>query len=924
MASFFDWFGRLDLLIYDWRLTQSIRKPSHEVVIVAIDEQSLAALGPWAWPRSVHAGLVRRLIAAGARTIAFDIAFIESDPRSPSDDVLFAQAMGEHGSVVLPILHEELSFRGQVVEALPSAPLIEAAAALGHVDLEYDHDGVVRRTFLKAGVGTPHWPALALAAVQIFRHGILPRIPVTRAERNKPISPFKWVRDEVILIPFAGPPGHFSRVSYVDVLDGNFEEDRFRDRLVLVGVTATGLGDRLIVPFGRPDWTMTGLEVHANVIDALLQQIFVRPLGSPWVAALACGITMLAVLLCEIVRPRWIIFLGVPALVALATTIAMSVANVWIPPSTAFLGLVLSFASQISLRHHSVRNMLAFERDRASAGLKSIADGVIATDASGSVTFMNSAAEELTGFPLNEARGQPLEAIVQLHDAESGDPFDPKVLADQGKSVAATNWEAVLKSRAGRTHDVRGAVARIYEGTSRNCGIVVAISDVTDVRQLARSIEFQATHDTLTELPNRKLFEQALDHSIARAIRDHSSLALLMLDIEQFSTVSDTLGFEAANAVLRLASARLASSFRESDMVARIGEDRFGVLVTELAHRDSVTFISHKVKKALTKPFEIGGFCQLVSVSIGVGLFPRDADDPRSLIVAVERALNRAKQQGGNRIQYAAETDRVSDFKRAGIRRTLRQAIECDEMSLHYQPQLASDWGQVTGVEALLRWSSPDGRLNSPPDVISVAEELGLANQINAWVVTTACREARSAWEAAELQPCRVSVNLTAEQFLDPDLPAMMQGWLAGERTDRVRLALEITEGTLIRDMDVARRNMERIRNLDVDIFVDDFGVGYASLVYLKKLPLTGLKIDKSYVQDALLEPQDAAIVRAIIVLAHSMGLRVVAEGVETREQLDFLRTENCDEVQGYFISQPLPKNGLVSWLRDASNIALW
>jgi EAL domain-containing protein (putative c-di-GMP-specific phosphodiesterase class I) len=285
--------------------------------------------------------------------------------------------------------------------------------------------------------------------------------------------------------------------------------------------------------------------------------------------------------------------------------------------------------------------------------------------------------------------------------------------------------------------------------------------------------------------------------------------------------------------------------------------------------------------------------------------------------------LGRAKQLGGSRIQYAAEAARVTDFKRAGIRRTLRQAIERDEMSLHYQPQLASDRGNVIGVEALLRWSSSDGRLNAPPDVIAVAEELGLANQINTWVVATACREARSAWEAAGLQALRVSVNLTAEQFLDPNLPAMIQERLASVDRNTVRLALEITEGTLIRDMDVARRNMERIRKLDVDIFVDDFGVGYASLVYLKRLPLTGLKIDKSCVQDALLDPQDAAIVRAIIVLAHSMGLQVVAEGVETRKQLDFLRSENCDEVQGYFISHPLPTHGLVSWLKSTPHIPL-
>jgi diguanylate cyclase (GGDEF)-like protein/PAS domain S-box-containing protein len=923
IASYFDWFGRIDLLIYDWRIAQNVREPSDEVVIVAVDEQSLAALGQWAWPRSVHARLVRRLIDAGARTIAFDIAFVDPDPRDPMGDALLAQAMTDHGGVVLPVLHEELPLSGQIIETMPSVPLTQAAAALAHVDIEYDRDGVVRRIFLKAGVATPFWPALALAAVQLDKPGTLSRVPAIRAERKGPVSPLEWVRDEMILIPYVGPPGHLSRVSYIDVLDGKFEEHRFRDRVVLVGVTAAGLGERFIVPFDRPNQAMTGVELQANVVDALLREIFLRPLDSSWVAALACGITVLAVALYELFRPRWIILVGALAMVALVNFVAMAAAGLWIPPATAFVSLILSFAFQASLRHSAVRRMLVRERDRASAGLKSIADGVIATDASGTVTLMNAAAEQLTGFRLSEARGQPLDTILRLHDAETGAPIDPKGLAGNGTSVASTTWDAVLNNRTGRTHDIRGTVARLDERTSRIGGLVVAINDVTDVRQLARSIGFQATHDAVTELPNRKLFEQALDHAIARAIRDHGSLAIFVVDIDRFSNISDTLGREAANAVLRVASARLASSVRDSDMVARIGEDRFGVFVTEVAHRDSVTFLSHKVKKALAKPFDIGGFEQLVSVSIGVGFFPRDADDSHSLITAAERALGRAKQLGGSRIQYAAEAARVTDFKRAGIRRTLRQAIERDEMSLHYQPQLASDRGNVIGVEALLRWSSSDGRLNAPPDVIAVAEELGLANQINTWVVATACREARSAWEAAGLQALRVSVNLTAEQFLDPNLPAMIQERLASVDRNTVRLALEITEGTLIRDMDVARRNMERIRKLDVDIFVDDFGVGYASLVYLKRLPLTGLKIDKSCVQDALLDPQDAAIVRAIIVLAHSMGLQVVAEGVETRKQLDFLRSENCDEVQGYFISHPLPTHGLVSWLKSTPHIPL-
>ncbi len=325
-------------------MVQNVREPSERVVIVAIDEQSLAALGQWAWPRSIHAKLVRRLKDAGARSIAFDIAFVDPDPRNPMDDALLAQAISEHGSVGLPLLSEKLPLSGQIAEAIPSTPLTVAAATLVHVDTEYDRDGVVRRMFLKAGVATPHWPSLALAVVQLERPDTLAGVPTTRAERNRQISPFQWVRDEMILIPYAGPPGHFPRISYIDVLDGNFEADRFRDRVVLVGVTAAGLGDRLIVPFGRPNREMTGVELQANIVDALLQGIFLRPLDPLWVTALACGITVLAFLLYELFRPRWIIFVGALALVALVNFVAMAAAGLWIPPSAAIA--VSSWASR--------------------------------------------------------------------------------------------------------------------------------------------------------------------------------------------------------------------------------------------------------------------------------------------------------------------------------------------------------------------------------------------------------------------------------------------------------------------------------------------------------------------------------------------------------------------------------------------------
>ncbi len=920
VAGWFGWFERLELLVYDSQLQFFGRKPSDRVVIVAIDEQSLAALGQWAWPRSVHADLVRRLTDAGARSIAFDVAFVDPTPRNPDGEALLAKAIGEHGRVVLPILHQQLPYGGQTVEALPSLPLIQAAAALAHVDVEHDLDGVVRRTFLKAGIATPHWPALALAAVELYTGKPLATIPAVRAEQRSTVSPMGWIRDGIILIPYAGPPGHFSRISYVDVLNRNVDHDRLRDRLVLVGATATALGDGLIVPFARPNRAMSGVELQANLVDALLQEIFWRPLEPRLVALFGCAIILAAVALYEVIRATWLVILGALIAVTLATSAALAVFGLWIPPVAMSVGLILSFAIHTALRYGAARKVLVREQDRARASLKSVADGVVATDASGTVTFMNPAAEELTGFTAAEIRGLHINQVLRLYDPLSGAPIALDLPASACGSPAKTTWEAVLTSRTGKTRDVRGTIATFGETASRVRGAVVAVNDVTDVRQLARSIEYQATHDPLTNLANRKLFEQALDHAILGAATTHSSLALLVVDVAEVATINAALGREAANAILRTASERIANSVQEPDMVARLGEDRFGLFFPGLAHEDSAKYFAHKVKRALVRPFDVGGLHQVVGASIGVSFFPRDARDSRSLIMAAERAVMRAKQTGGDRIHYADQEGSPSDWKRARIAQTLRHALHGNEMELHFQPQVTANAGCMAGVEALLRWSAPDGRRYPPPDVIAVAEELGLTSEISAWTLKTAYEQAQT-WELGDLQPLRVSVNLAPMQFLDPKLPAMIDGLLSGEAARGIRLALEITEESLILDVDAARRIMEQIRDMDVDLFVDDFGVGYASLVYLKKLPLSGLKIDRSYVQDALLDPGDAAIVRAIIVLAHSMGLQVVAEGVETKGQLDFLRCENCDEVQGYLISRPLPTQQLVSWLKSRSSI---
>lgn len=922
LAAVFGWFERIDLLVYDGLLVRNGRAPSEKVAIVAVDERSLAALGQWAWPRSVHAALVRRLDEAGARIIAFDVVFADRDAHDAANDAAFARAMKAHGGVVLPILHQHLPPNGQLVELLPAAPLAEAAAALAHVEVEEDVDGVVRRCFLKAGVATAHWPSLSLAAVQLETPDVLSRIPVvSRRDGDRQVRPMAWVRDALTLIPYAGPPGHFPRVSYIDVLNGDFDANLVRGRIVFVGATATALQDAVKVPFGPRRRSMTGVELQANVADALLQGVALRPASPAWLAAFSAAAPLLHWLLSSLVGAGWLAFGPVVAIVFVATVTAMA-AGLWVPPAAAIAGVGVHSAVQVSARRRAARRTLVREQERAAAGLKSIADGVIATDAAGTIVFMNPAAEQLTGFLFSEAGGRPLWTILRLQDALAGTPLDLDLVIENGVTPGDDTVEAVLRTRDGHVRSVRGTIAGVGGGDGQGGGLVLALNDVTDVHNLARSIEYQATHDPLTSLPNRKLFEQTVEHALAASAVEGKYITIILVEVDHIGAIVEALGQQAANAVLRMASARLAGCVREPGMAARVSEHRFALLFLGLMHGDAATFLAQRVRRTLAEPFDVAGFEQTVGACIGAATYPRHAADARSLIVAAERALAGAKQHRGNRIQQASDALHPVASRRAGIRRTLRQAIDHDEMALHFQPQVALGDGGVTGVEALLRWSDTDGRLNPPEDVVAAAKELGLADDLSGWVLRTACREAASAAGAAGTHGLRVSVNVTADQFLNPRLPAAIGAVLAQPEARGVSLVLEITEETLIADMDTSRKIIERIRNMDVDVFIDDFGVGYASLLYLKKLPLSGLKIDKSYVHDALLEANGAAIVRAIIALAHSMRIRVIAEGVETKEQLAFLRSETCDEVQGYLIGRPLPTQRLTSWLQKESGAA--
>ena len=915
--AYTDLFWRIDAITYDLVTKMRGREPASEIVIVAIDEQSLAELGKWAWPRRFHGQLVQRLYVAGARAIAFDIAFAETDPNDPDGDAAFAKAIKEYGNVVLPVLASESPLTEQIVEKLPTAPLIEAGAHLAHVDVELDRDGVARSVFLKAGIASPHWPALALALVE---HASPNRSFDEIGERrpnNDGASPLLWFRDRLILVPVAGPPGSFPRLSYVDVINGRIPAETLRDRIVIIGATAAGLGDRLITSFHEQGRTMSGVEFQANIVDALLQGEALQPADAWWKIILAGGFCGLVFVMCALFRNKLLIFLAAVIGVASLPVFLLHFANIWLPSSTALVGIGVATGLQFGLTQFARTKRLLYESGRADVGLKSIYDAVIMADNDSVITFMNPPAEHLTGYSAVDACGGKLQDILDLRDDHTGAALAvSEIAANLSANRGAASLDATLFSESGQPHSVRGSMAFIDPSTGANGGIVLALSDVTDLRRMAHSIEYQATHDPLTELPNRELFEKLVSQAIDEAVCEVKCLTLILLHIDQLENISHLFGRETSNELLRAFTARLAASNPDAGLFARISADEFAVLYSSLAHEDAAAFLARRVKNTVGAPFDVAGFRQEVTASIGVGVFPRDANDARTLVARTEIALGQAKRLGGGKISHVLDGAQITDIRQARAKSDLRAAIENERLIVCYQPIYSLRLKRTIGVEALVRWRTPNSRLGGPVNLTAFAEDVGLSTLLVEWTIRSVGKDA-SGWVVNDQFPLRVSVNLSADHFVEPDLPLFLEATTRECGLKPSDIAFEVTERTLLRNMEIAKSNMSGLFSRGFQIFMDDFGVGYTSLVYLRNLPISGVKIHRSYVQGALLGPEDTKIVRAIIAMSHSMGLTVIGEGVRSTEQFEFLRDENCDEVQGDYMCKPLLPLDLLTFIGD-------
>jgi len=559
-----------------------------------------------------------------------------------------------------------------------------------------------------------------------------------------------------------------------------------------------------------------------------------------------------------------------------------------------------------AIERKAVEDALYIEKERAVVTLNSIGDAVLCTDISGNITYLNLVAETMTGWRREEAIGKPLAEVFRIVDGATHDTArDPMEMAVEQNRTVGLTANCVLIRRDGFESAIEDSAAPIHDRVGRVTGAVIVFHDVSAARAMSVKMTHSAQHDVVTNLPNRLLLNDRITQSIALALRQNKSLAVIFLDLDRFKYINDSLGHETGDKLLRSVSKRLLASVRGSDTVSRQGGDEFVILLSEISHPEDAAKSAKKILLSLSAPHSIAGQDLHIDGSIGISVYPEDGKDAETLIMNADTAMYHAKGTGRNNFQFFKGDMNLRAVERQSLESSLRHALEREQFLLHYQPKVNLDTGEITGVEALIRWQHPDRGLLSPGRFIPIAEDCGLIVQIGRWVLREACRQTRE-WQDAGSLRLPIAVNVSALEFRDPGFVDSVRTVLQETGLEARYLELELTEGVLMEDGQSTAAVLQELKKMGVHLAVDDFGTGYSSLSYLQQFPIDVLKIDQSFVQHITGNPDDSPIVSAIIDMGKNLKQRVIAEGVETQGQLAFLQAQRCAEGQGYLFSRPL------------------
>lgn len=544
------------------------------------------------------------------------------------------------------------------------------------------------------------------------------------------------------------------------------------------------------------------------------------------------------------------------------------------------------------------------ERMLAQQTLDSIGDAIIRTDADSRVTYLNDVAEVLVGWTRGEAEGQPITEVMQLVNASTREPIPNPILEAiaRNRSVDLAPNAALLR-RDGSETAVEDRASPIHGPDGVVIGGVIVLHDVTVARALALKLAYGVQYDSLTDLPNRVLLNDRLRQAIARASRNRQKLAVLFIDLDHFKEINDSLGHAIGDRVLLSVAQRLIACVRSSDTVCRRGGDEFVILLPEVAHAQDAGQTADKALAALAEPHHVDGHDLQVTASIGVGIYPEDGEDAETLMLHADVAMYAAKNEGRNAYRFFTRDMNERAAERQAIENGLRTALERQEFRVVYQPKVNLSTGAIVGVEALVRWDSPERGLMIPARFIQIAEESGLIVPIGRWVLREACRQTR-VWQDAGLPPIRMAVNISAMDLRAEGFVADLRNILEDTGLAPRFLELELSEDFLMADAMSAENVNQEIKEAGVQLALDNFGNGFSSLGHLKRFRIDTLKIAQSFVGQMVTNTDDASIVNAVISMGRSLNLRVVAEGVETLEQLAFLREQGCPEGQGHYFGK--------------------